>query len=81
MVAVENRWKEAEREFLLAETYFGAAGDSEMDRAVSARPGPPPNPSAGHFSHTTPHDTDPAEQPHFPQPELRPRKSSSGLLA
>ena len=35
----ENRWKEAEREFLLAETYFGAAGDAEMVRAVSARRG------------------------------------------
>lgn len=34
-----NRWKEAEREFLLAETYFAAAGDLEMVRAVSARRG------------------------------------------
>ena len=37
--AKQNRWKEAEREFLLAETYFGAAGDAEMVRAVSARRG------------------------------------------
>jgi tetratricopeptide (TPR) repeat protein len=35
----ENRWKEAEREFLLAETYFGSAGDTAMVRAVSARRG------------------------------------------
>jgi tetratricopeptide (TPR) repeat protein len=35
----ENRWKEAEREFLLAQTYFGAAGDAGMVRAVSARRG------------------------------------------
>jgi tetratricopeptide (TPR) repeat protein len=37
--AKQNRWKEAEREFLLAETYFGAGGDAEMVRAVSARRG------------------------------------------
>jgi tetratricopeptide (TPR) repeat protein len=37
--AKENRWKEADREFLLAETYFGAAGDAEMVRSVSARRG------------------------------------------
>jgi len=35
----ENRWKEAEREFVLAETYYGAAGDAEMVRSVSAHRG------------------------------------------
>jgi hypothetical protein len=37
--AKANRWKEAEREFVLAQTYFGSAGDTEMVRAVSARRG------------------------------------------
>jgi tetratricopeptide (TPR) repeat protein len=35
----QNRWKEAEREFLLAETYFRAADDADMVRVVSARRG------------------------------------------
>ena len=37
--AKQNRWKEAEREFLLAQTYFEAAGDSDMVRAISGRRG------------------------------------------
>jgi Tfp pilus assembly protein PilF len=37
--AKQGRWKEAEREFLLAETYFQAFGDTDMVRAVSARRG------------------------------------------
>jgi tetratricopeptide (TPR) repeat protein len=37
--AKQGRWKEAEREFLLAETYFRAFGDTDMLRAVSARRG------------------------------------------
>ena len=37
--AKKGRWKEADREFLLAETYFQAGGDAEMVRAVSARRG------------------------------------------
>jgi len=37
--AKQNRWKEAEREFLLAETYFQRAGDADMVRAISARRG------------------------------------------
>jgi tetratricopeptide (TPR) repeat protein len=37
--AKQGRWKEAEREFLLAETYFHALGDTDMVRAVSARRG------------------------------------------
>jgi tetratricopeptide (TPR) repeat protein len=37
--AKQNRWKEAEREFLLAETYFRALDDADMVRAVSGRRG------------------------------------------
>jgi len=37
--AKQNRWKEAEREFLLAETYFRAADDADMVRAISGRRG------------------------------------------
>jgi len=37
--AKKGRWKEADREFILAETYFQAAGDAEMVRAVAARRG------------------------------------------
>jgi tetratricopeptide (TPR) repeat protein len=34
-----GQWKQAEREFILAETYFQALGDADMVRAVSARRG------------------------------------------
>ena len=37
--AKQGQWKQAEREFILAETYFEALGDSDMVRAVSARRG------------------------------------------
>ncbi len=37
--AKQGQWKQAEREFILAETYFQALGDAEMVRAVSARRG------------------------------------------
>ncbi len=37
--AKKGRWKEAEREFILAETFFQAGDDAEMVRAVSARRG------------------------------------------
>src|ERR1019366_7960914 len=37
--AKKGRWKEAEREFALAETFFQAGDDAEMVRAVSARRG------------------------------------------
>jgi Tfp pilus assembly protein PilF len=37
--AKQGRWKEAEREFILADTYFRAAGEAEMVRTVSARRG------------------------------------------
>jgi tetratricopeptide (TPR) repeat protein len=37
--AKKGRWKEADREFILAETYFQAGDDPEMVRAVSARRG------------------------------------------
>ena len=37
--AKEGQWKQAEREFILAETYFNALGDTDMVRAVSARRG------------------------------------------
>ena len=37
--AKQGQWKQAEREFILAETYFSALGDTEMVRAVSARRG------------------------------------------
>lgn len=37
--AKQGRWKEAEREFILAQTYFQAAGDTEMVRTISARRG------------------------------------------
>jgi Tfp pilus assembly protein PilF len=37
--AKKGRWKEAEREFILAQTYFEAAGDPELTRTVSARRG------------------------------------------
>jgi tetratricopeptide (TPR) repeat protein len=37
--AKQRQWKEAEREFILAETYFNALGDTDMVRAVSARRG------------------------------------------
>ena len=34
--AEHGQWKQAEREFILAETYFNALGDADMVRAVSA---------------------------------------------
>jgi tetratricopeptide (TPR) repeat protein len=37
--AKQGEWKQAEREFILAETYFQALGDTDMVRAVSARRG------------------------------------------
>src|ERR1039458_6783686 len=37
--AQQGQWKQAEREFILAETYFSALGDTDMVRAVSARRG------------------------------------------
>jgi tetratricopeptide (TPR) repeat protein len=37
--ARQGQWKQAEREFILAETYFNALGDTDMVRAVSARRG------------------------------------------
>ena len=37
--AKQGQWKQAEREFILAETYFNAIGDTDMVRAVSARRG------------------------------------------
>jgi tetratricopeptide (TPR) repeat protein len=37
--AKQGQWKQAEREFILAETYFSALGDTDMVRAVSARRG------------------------------------------
>jgi len=37
--AKQGQWKQAEREFILAETYFQALGDADMVRAVSARRG------------------------------------------
>jgi len=37
--AKQGQWKQAEREFILAETYFQALGDTDMVRAVSARRG------------------------------------------
>jgi tetratricopeptide (TPR) repeat protein len=37
--AKQGQWKQAEREFILAETYFEALGDTDMVRAVSARRG------------------------------------------
>ncbi|MGO4883217.1 MAG: protein kinase domain-containing protein [Bryobacteraceae bacterium] len=37
--AKQGQWKQAEREFILAETYFNALGDADMVRAVSARRG------------------------------------------
>jgi tetratricopeptide (TPR) repeat protein len=37
--AKQGQWKQAEREFILAETYFNALGDTDMVRAVSARRG------------------------------------------
>jgi tetratricopeptide (TPR) repeat protein len=37
--AKQGQWKQAEREFILAETYFRALGDTDMVRAVSARRG------------------------------------------
>jgi tetratricopeptide (TPR) repeat protein len=37
--AKQGEWKQAEREFILAETYFQALGDTDMARAVSARRG------------------------------------------
>jgi len=37
--AKKGRWKEADREFILAETYFRAADDAEMVRTISARRG------------------------------------------
>ena len=37
--AKKGRWKEADREFILAETYFQAGDDPEMVRSVSARRG------------------------------------------
>ena len=37
--AKKGRWKEAEREFILAEAYFQAAGDTEMTRTIAARRG------------------------------------------
>jgi tetratricopeptide (TPR) repeat protein len=37
--AKQGQWKQAEREFILAETYFSALGDADMVRAVSARRG------------------------------------------
>jgi tetratricopeptide (TPR) repeat protein len=37
--AEHGQWKQAEREFILAETYFRALGDADMVRAVSARRG------------------------------------------
>jgi tetratricopeptide (TPR) repeat protein len=38
-LAKQGQWKQAEREFILAETYFNALGDTDMVRAVSARRG------------------------------------------
>jgi tetratricopeptide (TPR) repeat protein len=38
-LARQGQWKQAEREFILAETYFSALGDTDMVRAVSARRG------------------------------------------
>jgi hypothetical protein len=37
--AKQGQWEQAEREFILAETYFNALGDTDMVRAVSARRG------------------------------------------
>jgi tetratricopeptide (TPR) repeat protein len=37
--AKKGRWKEADREFILAQTYFEAAGDTEMTRTIAARRG------------------------------------------
>lgn len=37
--ARNGRWKEAEREFILAQTYFQATGDVDMVRTISARRG------------------------------------------
>jgi tetratricopeptide (TPR) repeat protein len=37
--AKKGRWKEADREFILAQTYFQAADDPEMVRTISARRG------------------------------------------
>ncbi|MGA2136636.1 MAG: protein kinase [Bryobacteraceae bacterium] len=39
LAAKQGQWKEAEREFILAETYFSALGDADMVRSVSARRG------------------------------------------
>jgi serine/threonine-protein kinase len=67
--AKQGQWKQAEREFILAETYFNSLGDTDMVRAVSARRG---------FAHVESGDLDQARSDMPALFSLQPRLPNTG---